>query len=690
MHVLKTAVLAMLVAASLAAQPATDLSRAQQALAIAEAEGAPVYAKTLFDDAAYRTRFARENWSSNKDSVRNEAHMRAIEASTAAEAAAAKARWLSTNAAIHGLQDDIQRLGGRSNVSLVQEESPITVFDRGTTTKARITVAQLAVDQAKNAGALDSVSDNDLKIAEQYIDSAKKVSKGVTQSDVGDDLAYRAEMIARRAFYLARLVQSNRVFPGVQLDRTRLAQAASERRAAEDRAQREEAERRSAALQQQLAAEQANRQAQSAEVERLRQQIDENRRAADARVESDRQARIAAERQLDESFGRYQSSIASAAPSDVETMRRQIEDQQLALRTVQDRERANAEAMQAEIARLRNDLTAAQQAGSLGPDVVAQRQADILSRQQQLDSLRQSLETASADRMQHNKEEQEAVVAAQARRQQADAEAAALRQQAEAAAQQAEASAQKAREAQAEAAQATSQMQQAQAATQQANSQMQQAQAATQQATEQAQQAQAATQQATAQAQQAQAATQQATEQAQQAKAATLQANEQAQQAQAAAQQVKAQLEETRRELADRDAEARRLRIQNELARIASTRSEQRGIIVTLSGGILFDTGKTKLKPGAKATLTRIAKQLQSDPSLKIAVEGHTDNVGSAAKNQSLSEQRANSVRVFVVSAGISADHITASGKGEEAPVATNKTAAGRQQNRRVELVITQ
>jgi outer membrane protein OmpA-like peptidoglycan-associated protein len=171
---------------------------------------------------------------------------------------------------------------------------------------------------------------------------------------------------------------------------------------------------------------------------------------------------------------------------------------------------------------------------------------------------------------------------------------------------------------------------------------------------------------------------------------ARVEADRQAQQAQAAAQQAQAQLDQTRQLLAERDAEVRRLRIQNELARIASTRSEQRGLIVTLSGGILFDTGKTSLKPGAKSTLTRIAKQLQTDPSLKIALEGYTDNVGSAAENQALSEKRANAVRDYLVSAGIASDHITATGRGEEAPIGTNKTASGRQQNRRVELVITQ
>jgi outer membrane protein OmpA-like peptidoglycan-associated protein len=610
MYAFKTAVLGMLVAASLAAQT-TDLDRAQQALTAADMAGAGAFAKTLYDDAAYRARFAQENWNSNKESLRNEAHMRAIEATVAAQAAAAKARWLSTNAAIHGLQGDIGRFGGTSNVTLLAEESPTIPIDHGATTKDRITAAQYAVDQAKVAGALDNVSDNEIRIAEGYIDSAKRVSKGSTNSDTADHLSYRAEMVGRRAFYLARLAQSNKVMPGLQLDRTRLAQAASERQAATDRMQREIAERHSSELQQQLANEQSSRVAQSAELDRLRQQIDENRRAAEARVEADRQARIAAERQLEEAYGKYTTTITTAAPSDVDAMRRQIEDQQFALRTIQERERSNAEAMQAEIARLRGDLTASQQ--NLSAEVLAQRQADILARQQQLDTLRQSLDAEAAARAQRDKQEQEAIAAAQARRQQADAEAAALRAQAENSAQQAQA-----------------------------------------------------------------------------AQVAAQQANAQAQQAQAAAQSAQTQLEETRRQLAQSDAETRRLRIQNELSRIASTRSESRGVIVTLNGGILFDTGKTALKPGAKSTLSKIAKQLQTDPSLKIAVEGHTDNVGGTAMNQSLSEKRANAVRDYLVSAGISGDHITADGKGEESPIATNKTAAGRQQNRRVELVITQ
>ncbi|HXH93977.1 MAG TPA: OmpA family protein [Thermoanaerobaculia bacterium] len=620
MYALRTAVLAVLVTTALVAQPATDLNMAQQALAAADSAGAPAFAKTLYDDAVYRARFAEQNWNSSKPAIRGQAQMSAIEATVEAQAAAAKARWLSTNSAIRGLQSDISRFGGTSPVILLPEESPMVEFHRGGTTKEQIAAAQFAVDQAKVAGALDTVPDNDIRIAEGYIDSAKRVSRNTSESEPGDDLAFRAEMLGRRAFYLARLAQSSKFLPSVQLDRTRLAQQMAERQAAADRAQREEAERRTAAMQQQLAAEQANRQAQSAELERLRQQVDEDRRAAEARIESDRQARIAAEHQLDETFSRYEGSIATSSPSDVDAMRRQIEDQQLALRTIQERERANAEAMQAEITRLHTDLTASQQAGTLPPDVLSQRQADIVARQQQLDLLRQSLEREAETRRQLADQQQQAIAAAEARRKQTDAEAAALRQQAE-------------------------------------------------NATQQAQAAQAEAQTANAQAQQA---------------------NAQAQQAQAAAQQAQSQLEETRRELAERDAETRRLRIQNELNRIAATRSDPRGLIVTLSGGILFDTGKTALKPGAKATLKRIAAQIATDPSLKIAVEGHTDNVGGKDTNQALSEKRADAVRDYLVSAGIPSDHISASGKGEESPIVTNKTAAGRQQNRRVELVITQ
>jgi len=163
---------------------------------------------------------------------------------------------------------------------------------------------------------------------------------------------------------------------------------------------------------------------------------------------------------------------------------------------------------------------------------------------------------------------------------------------------------------------------------------------------------------------------------------------QQATQLQQQSAQQAAELEKTKAELATREAEARELRMQQELARIAATKNDQRGLVVTLPG-IFFDTGKSTLKAGAKNTLAKIAEQLKGDSDVRVAIEGHTDSVGSDEKNQQLSEKRANAVRDYLVSSGVPADRVTATGKGEADPVASNKTAAGRLQNRRVELVIT-
>ena len=155
--------------------------------------------------------------------------------------------------------------------------------------------------------------------------------------------------------------------------------------------------------------------------------------------------------------------------------------------------------------------------------------------------------------------------------------------------------------------------------------------------------------------------------------------------------QTEAELARVREELARRD-DANRQRIasmQAELAKLAETRTSDRGFIVTLPG-LFFDTGKSALKTGARNALTKIAEQLRANADVRIAVEGHTDSVGSDELNQALSEKRAATVRDFLVARGIPAERITMTGLGETAPVATNDTAAGRQQNRRVEMVITQ
>jgi outer membrane protein OmpA-like peptidoglycan-associated protein len=121
---------------------------------------------------------------------------------------------------------------------------------------------------------------------------------------------------------------------------------------------------------------------------------------------------------------------------------------------------------------------------------------------------------------------------------------------------------------------------------------------------------------------------------------------------------------------------------------ILETRETARGLILNMSD-VLFETGKYSLKPGAREKLAKIGGIVLAHPGLKLEVEGHTDNVGSDEYNQRLSEQRANSVRDYLVSQGVSADSVTALGLGKTRPVTDNNTAAGRQQNRRVELVVS-
>lgn len=633
-------VLSFLAAAAVAVtspaqQNTTLLSQAQQMLAQADAAGAQKYASSLFDEARWRVQFAAENWNAAKDITREQAALRADEATYAARAAIAKARWLSTNAAIRDLQGDITKFGGHSDVVL-QEEAPAVTFNRGATTKDRIAYAQAAIDQAKAAGAA-SIPDNDLKTAQDDLESARKVSVNNASSEVADHLAFDSEMMARRAYYLARYQESVKVLPNVQLQRTQLAQSASERSAEAERQQRQQAEQQAAALQQQLAAEQANRQAQAAELERLRQQVDETRRAQQARIEADRNARLQAEQALDTSFVQYQTAIANGTPADIDALRRQVEDQQIALQSAQARERADEAALESEINGMRADITAAQNAGNVSPQVLSERQTALINLQTQLDQLRREHQEDVNARNALNAQRQTLITEAQARRQQADAQAQALKAEAEQAKRQAEQAAAAAQQAQQQAAQAQQQLQQVQTQSQQ---QLQQA-------------------------------------------------TQQAQQAAQAAQQAQAELAKAREEIAAKDAEARRLRRETELAKLAATRAEQRGFIVTLPG-IFFDTGKAQLKPGARNTLQKIADVLKADPTIQMSVEGHTDSVGKPEKNLELSEKRANAVRDFLVGAGVPADKISAVGKGEADPVATNKTAAGRQQNRRVELIITQ
>lgn len=127
-----------------------------------------------------------------------------------------------------------------------------------------------------------------------------------------------------------------------------------------------------------------------------------------------------------------------------------------------------------------------------------------------------------------------------------------------------------------------------------------------------------------------------------------------------------------------------------ELAKLATIREEQRGLVVTLSGSILFRSGKSTLLTTAQTKLDQVANALLSVKSRNLIIEGHTDSQGTKAFNQELSLKRAEAVRDYLVKQGYPADHILALGKGEESPIANNASAEGRANNRRVEIVIEQ
>jgi len=139
---------------------------------------------------------------------------------------------------------------------------------------------------------------------------------------------------------------------------------------------------------------------------------------------------------------------------------------------------------------------------------------------------------------------------------------------------------------------------------------------------------------------------------------------------------------------AETEKAAMRTRLTLQLNTILQTRDSARGLIVSMSD-VLFDTGKYSLKPGAREKLAKVAGILLAYPGLDIAVGGYTDNVGGDAMNQKLSEKRAGSVRDYLVQQGVATNSVTARGFGNSLAVATNDNATGRQQNRRVELVVS-
>ena len=139
---------------------------------------------------------------------------------------------------------------------------------------------------------------------------------------------------------------------------------------------------------------------------------------------------------------------------------------------------------------------------------------------------------------------------------------------------------------------------------------------------------------------------------------------------------------------ADSDKAAMRARLSEQLNLILQTRDSARGLIVSMSD-VLFDTGKYSLKPGAREKLAKVAGILLAYPGLNIEVGGYTDNVGGDQMNQTLSENRAGSVRDYLVQEGVLTNSVSARGFGNTLPVASNDNSTGRQQNRRVELLVS-
>jgi outer membrane protein OmpA-like peptidoglycan-associated protein len=164
------------------------------------------------------------------------------------------------------------------------------------------------------------------------------------------------------------------------------------------------------------------------------------------------------------------------------------------------------------------------------------------------------------------------------------------------------------------------------------------------------------------------------------------------QRARITAERASAQLDSRTREVdvareATADAKEETAELQRQIDALKAKPTD-RGLVLTL-GDVLFESGRAELKPGATSNLGQLVAFLAKYPSRTVAIEGHTDSVGGEDYNLGLSQRRADSVRSHLVSRGVDAARITATGAGESAPVASNESAAGRQQNRRVEVIIS-
>ena len=183
------------------------------------------------------------------------------------------------------------------------------------------------------------------------------------------------------------------------------------------------------------------------------------------------------------------------------------------------------------------------------------------------------------------------------------------------------------------------------------------------------------------------AAAEQAQALAQQQQAAALAQQQQAQ-AQAQAAQAAAADAQRQKDEAVLQKEEMRARLLAQLNQVLQTRDTARGLIVSMPD-VLFDFDKYTLKPEARERLAKISGIVLAYPGLRLDIDGYTDSIGSEEYNQTLSEKRADSVRAYLISSGVSPDHVTAEGFGKADPIADNTTAEGRKLNRRVDMVVS-
>jgi outer membrane protein OmpA-like peptidoglycan-associated protein len=209
---------------------------------------------------------------------------------------------------------------------------------------------------------------------------------------------------------------------------------------------------------------------------------------------------------------------------------------------------------------------------------------------------------------------------------------------------------------------------------------------------EEARRAQAEAAKATAESEKATAETQRLQAELTAAKEAAERAKAETAQAQAAAAAEKAERaaaeSERLRQQAEQEKQQLRAQLLQQLNAVLETKDTDRGLVVTMAD-VLFDSGKYTLRPAAREKLAKLAGIVLGHPGLRLAAEGHTDSTGSTEFNQKLSVKRAESVAEYLSSQGVPRDSLNASGFGDTNPIASNGTAAGRQKNRRVELIVS-